>query len=64
MRKLVVEYNKQHKHEDGTIEPVPQTISMNVFEENGFIILKFVQETFMDVLKIAKDNGLNISVKE
>lgn len=65
MSKIKIEYNKTYLHEGDRVEILPMSISLVYTEDNyGFVHFIASKEALMDIISIAKGQGLNISVEE
>jgi len=60
MSTLVFKYNTNYPDN----EIVPMEVTMPVNKEDNLIVLRFTEESFRDVIGIAKNHGLNITIEE
>ena len=64
MKTLVFEYDAPHTIVAGEKEILPMQVAMPICEENGFIVLRFTEESFSDITNIAKNHGLKVFIEE
>lgn len=63
MKNLRIDYHKTVSTDSG-VHTLPMNMNFCVKEEGGFLVLRFTEESFGDIVQIAKNQGLRISVTE